>query len=157
MYPGVVKSQQEQSSATVLTSKSLDTLLESKPELEKNNEIPIVQGKLIEGLTPTEMEVFDWFEDVGVMYKRSIVRVAIPSQTEEQQQEQERWTWVDANVYIWLLGDEQKTSCVLDVDMEWSYTTFREKHLDWYLRETVAACRRELDRLNIGVISSSSN
>ena len=89
------------------------------------------------------MKIFDWFEEVNIMYKRDVVRVVVDKD------------WVDAEAYIWLLEDEQKTSYILDTTTKWCYETFREKYLHTYLLETVATCRKEIQRLKFGTPDSS--
>lgn len=147
MFPGIIKSQDF---SNLPDYKILDDMLVSCVQSSAQKQLdcehlPIVEGKLLVGLTAKEMEVLDWFEEVDIMYKRSVVRVAAKEGYQDQTPD---ISWIDANVYIWLLNDKQKTPCVLSTSSKWCYTTFREKYLDKYLDETVAKCRKELDRLN---------
>mmetsp|Transcript_12319 Transcript_12319/g.17730 ORF Transcript_12319/g.17730 Transcript_12319/m.17730 type:complete len:179 (+) Transcript_12319:146-682(+) len=130
VYPGIVK----HDSTSILTDATVDDII----LFNEMTNMPIVEGKLLLGLTPNEMKIFDWFEEVNIMYKRDVVRVAVDKH------------WVDAEAYIWLLGDEQKTSYILDTSTKWCYKIFREKYLHTYLLQTVASCRKEIQRLKIG-------
>lgn len=151
VFPGLMKSGD---SSKLPDGKTLeDVFVSVSPEqmpIQCEN-FPIVEGKLLVGLTKKEMEVLDWFEEVDIMYKRTAVCVAV----KEMHLANITWSYVDANAYVWLLGDEQKTPCVLNTSSKWCYDTFREKNLNNYLLETVLKCRKDLDRLKIGLIESS--
>jgi hypothetical protein len=151
VYPGLVKSKD---SSTLPDEKLLDDIFSSvSPEqlpIQCDN-FPIVEGKLLVGLTTKEMEVLDWFEEVDIMYKRITVRVTV----KEGNLANITWSHVDANAYVWLLGDEQKTQCVLNTSSKWCYNTFRDKNLNNYLLETVSKFRKDLDRLKTEMIDNS--
>jgi len=150
-FPGVVKSEDF---STLPDGKLLDDIFVSvSPEqlpIQCDN-FPVVEGKLLVGLTTKEMEVLDWFEEVDIMYKRITVRVAV----KEGHLASITWSHVDATAYVWLLGDEQKTQCVLNTSSKWCYNTFRDKNLKNYLLETVSKFRKDLDQLKTEMIDNS--
>jgi hypothetical protein len=112
-------------------------------------------------LSPDEMRVSDWFEDIGVMYNLEIVKVATRKvnisknnniNEDNADNKSPVFDWIDANVYVWIEDRKINTGCKLDYSIEWSYDMFRKENLEWYLQNTVEPCRQELDRLGIGKV-----
>jgi hypothetical protein len=95
-----------------------------------------VQGILLSGITPEELEIFDWFEDVA--YERCTVGVSLEPIGESESEPMET---IDADVYVWTAGDE-----LLDLESSWSFEDFCAEKLPWYLRTTVRPCRDEYDK-----------
>jgi len=124
----------------------------------------IVRGTLLNGLTSSEQDVFDWFE--GDEYSLEDIRVWVPQEIHHTISEDEYldgkptttnsidtnvWKYEKAKAYIWDNPIEE-----LELTA-WSYEHFREKHLSEYLKYTVIPCRRELDELDIGKVSSTKS
>jgi gamma-glutamylcyclotransferase (GGCT)/AIG2-like uncharacterized protein YtfP len=93
----------------------------------------VVNGYLLEDLTPLERKLLDWFE--GDEYDRRVVQV----------EREDMATKVPAEVYVWkqhLIGE-------LEQDREWSLEVFSKDHLDSYLENTVRPCREEMEQLGM--------
>ena len=106
-----------------------------------------VEGILLQELKPSEMQVLDWFE--GEEYTRQPTQVQIPNNNNNNNNDADETTTttmaVECLTYLWSNPLSQ-----LDTTTEWSFANFQQKE-DWYLTHTVRPCRRELDRLGIGV------
>ena len=127
-----------------------------------------VRGMLMTGIRPNELERFDWFEDIdGGEYKRIAVNVIAPSAMSGDSEDDHhimassdqiaftnsnnpndvnRWEEFQTEAYIYC-----STEYELDETKNWSYERFRRENLDWYLTNTVAYCRKELDDSGIGL------
>ncbi len=90
-----------------------------------------VQGILLSGITPEELEIFDWFEDVE--YDRIKVDVLLGSDDDNSET-------IDADLYLWTDGDH-----LLDLESSWSFEDFCTQNLPWYLRSTVRPCKEEYE------------
>ncbi len=130
-----------------------------------------VRGVLLVDLSPSDLKVFDWFEDDD--YTRTLVPVYVPkkSQTEGAEESNasslhtssdvhiatddfqkiskkyattgtEEWETIEAHTYIWSNPITQ-----LHLEKPWDYTEFRKNHLGWYLENTVKPCRQYLNKL----------
>ena len=127
-----------------------------------------VRGALLFDLSPSEMKVFDWFEDVD--YTRTLVPVYVPKKRHTEGNEKitasslytssdvdidtdifqdkpnsyytttEEWETIEAHTYIWSNPITQ-----LQLGKPWDYTEFRKNHLSWYLENTVKPCRQYLN------------
>jgi hypothetical protein len=126
-----------------------------------------IHGMLYYDLSPTEMQVLDWYEGVvDGEYTRTDCHVLLvqqppqEQQQEQQQQEQQQQQQQEAavqvqeqepvatQVYVWNHhADDRDTK--LHLDRDWSYEHFRDNHLEWFLKQTVIPCREELDRLGM--------
>jgi len=104
-----------------------------------SNEVSVVEGKLVSPLSLREQRAFDWFEELGVMYRLEPVKVAKLKGSHIQ--------WIDAQLYVWLEDASVNKTCVLDYSQSWCYDTFRTNHLEWYMKHTVEPCRVQIDRL----------
>jgi gamma-glutamylcyclotransferase (GGCT)/AIG2-like uncharacterized protein YtfP len=92
-----------------------------------------VQGRLLENMSPLDINFLDWFE--GNEYDRKMAKVVCT----------ESGTSMDAQVYIWrreLIGE-------LKLDEGWNHEAFCKENLEWYLENTVRPCRQEMERLGI--------
>ena len=115
-----------------------------------------VRGMLLTGIRPNELERFDWFEDVdNGFYKRVAVKVLAPSIESEDRimassdqiafvnsnnrNDVDDWEEVETEAYIYCSTE------LLDETKSWSYERFRRESLEWFLTNTVAYCRKELD------------
>lgn len=100
-----------------------------------------VKGILLSGITPKELEIFDWFEDVA--YERCTVNVELQQQasSEDSSSSSSVDDTIDADLYLWKAGDH-----LLDLESSWSFEDFCTHKLPWYLRSTVQPCRDEYDR-----------
>ena len=93
-----------------------------------------VKGILLSGITPEEMKIFDYFEDVE--YNRCKVDVLLESNKDDGRND-----IVDADLYLWVAGDH-----LLDLESSWSFEDFCTHQLPWYVRSVVKPCREEYDR-----------
>ena len=127
-----------------------------------------VRGMLMTGIRPNELERFDWFEDIdGGEYKRLAVNALAPSRQVKGDSEDDhiisssdQITFTNSNKPNDVSGWEEfrteayiycSTKNELDKTKSWSYERFRRENLDWYLTNTVAYCRKELDDSGIGL------
>ena len=101
------------------------------------------------------MKAFDWFEDEE--YERRRVQVEIlQSQEADADNNKDKndscqstirtapsstLQLLDTDAYIWANPTSE-----LELDQEWSFENFCQEHLDWYLTNTVAPCKLELDQ-----------
>lgn len=106
-------------------------------------------GVVYYDIRPSEMRRLDWFEDKE--YTRTDVRASLTNRNRKTNldgSDGAAETDDDAllfatQTYVWTNPVDE-----LDVSLgDWSYENFRERHLDWYLENTVRPCREELDRL----------
>ena len=118
-----------------------------------------VQGILLSGITPTELKIFDWFEDDD--YERCSAPVSLRSKNGDKNKNTNKnksddddgyhdgddddydyvgVVVVNANVYIWSAGEQ-----LLDLESSWSFDEFCTHKLDWYLESTVHPCKEEYD------------
>lgn len=131
-----------------------------------------VRGMLLTGIRPHELERFDWFEDVdNGIYKRVSVNILAPSDSKAVKANTDDrimapsdqmvftnssdaradtsdikdWEEVQTSAYI------ISTPSELDMTKCWSYERFRGESLGWYLTNTVAYCKKELDDSGIGI------
>lgn len=91
-------------------------------------------GIVLEGLSMSDMNILDWFE--ADEYERREVEVQLSSDSKDAP--------VSTQAYIWC-----NPSSDLDLNREWNYEDFVEKHEEWYLTNTVRPCRVELTRLGM--------
>lgn len=127
-----------------------------------------VRGMLMTGIRPNELERFDWFEDIdNGEYKRVAVNILAPSEAKGGCSGDDRimassdqitftnsndphdangWEEFKTEAYIYC-----STQYELDKTKNWSYERFRNENLNWYLTNTVAYCRKELDDSGIGL------
>ena len=113
-----------------------------------------VQGVLLLNLSPSEVKIFDYFEEEGIDYNRTRVHVYLPESAISNVEFnmlrkkdsalshdncKESFCCVETNAYIWARGVED-----LDLSQLWDYETFRREHLKWYLESTVKPCRNEI-------------
>lgn len=97
-----------------------------------------VDGYLLENLSHKDVELLDWFE--GDEYNRQVVQVCVNPSAKDNNDE-----LVDVHAYIWkphLLEH-------LSLDQDWSFENFCEENLDWYLKNTVRPCRKEMEELGL--------
>eukprot|EP00543_Licmophora_paradoxa_P000375 CAMPEP_0202442968 /NCGR_PEP_ID=MMETSP1360-20130828/2322_1 /ASSEMBLY_ACC=CAM_ASM_000848 /TAXON_ID=515479 /ORGANISM="Licmophora paradoxa, Strain CCMP2313" /LENGTH=161 /DNA_ID=CAMNT_0049058507 /DNA_START=75 /DNA_END=560 /DNA_ORIENTATION=+ len=94
-------------------------------------------GVLLQGLSPNELTVLDWFE--GDEYTRKDVEVQKILSDELAPRK------FSTQCYIWANGITE-----LDQSCEWDYKTFEKTKLNWYLKNSVRPCRAELNSLGIG-------
>ncbi|KAL7478134.1 hypothetical protein ACHAW6_003909 [Cyclotella cf. meneghiniana] len=121
---------------------------------EASGHIYSVQGVLLLNLSPSEVEIFDYFEDEGIDYIRTRVDVHVPESAISSVEFnllkkkdpslshdycKERFRCVETNAYIWARGAED-----LDLLQRWDYEAFRREYLNWYLESTVKPCRYEM-------------
>ena len=126
-----------------------------------------VRGMLLTGIRPHELERFDWFEDVdNDIYKRVSVNILAPSNSKVKANTDDRIMapsdqmaftnsndasdikdWEEVQTYAYIIS----TPSELDMTKCWSYERFRRESLGWYLTNTVAYCRKELDDSGIGM------
>lgn len=112
-----------------------------------------VTGVILFGLSDGERKALDWFEDVE--YQRTPVQVSYvtkptmsdghpdvddsgSSSSNENQLKMER---LDTEAYVWANPLSE-----LELGKDWSFQTFQEQHLDWYLENVVKPCREEIDQ-----------
>eukprot|EP00584_Thalassiosira_punctigera_P009103 CAMPEP_0172530622 /NCGR_PEP_ID=MMETSP1067-20121228/4301_1 /TAXON_ID=265564 ORGANISM="Thalassiosira punctigera, Strain Tpunct2005C2" /NCGR_SAMPLE_ID=MMETSP1067 /ASSEMBLY_ACC=CAM_ASM_000444 /LENGTH=149 /DNA_ID=CAMNT_0013314867 /DNA_START=314 /DNA_END=763 /DNA_ORIENTATION=+ len=104
----------------------------------------LVEGVVLLGVTPLEMQCLDYFEDEGVDYTRSTVQVRLPHQFDKDCQQQNdkglEEQAIQSHAYIWSLGESK-----LDSSCGWDYDAFVEEHLEWYLETTVKPIRVEIE------------
>ena len=127
-----------------------------------------VRGMLMTGIRPNELERFDWFEDIdNGEYERVAVNILAPSQGKGDSEDDHHimassdqiaftdsnnpndingWEKFQTEAYIYCSTENE-----LDKTKSWSYERFRRENLDWYLTNTVAYCRKELDDSGIGL------
>jgi len=101
------------------------------PGLLEDDSTSVTNGIFYEGLSSTEVQRLDWFEDVE--YTRRDVTVFLPGEKTRKTQ-----------VYLWTNSQAE-----LNLDQEWDYDSFRKNHLEWYLQHTVCPCCDEIDRQGI--------
>ena len=119
VYPGVIRDCNiEQSSPLLIWTEIQNTCTE---------------GILLRNLNPTEMQIFDWFEDLD--YTKTNVPVYLQGQKDALTE--------NTDVYIWSAGEEK-----LDLESSWSYEKFRQEKLNWFLEATVGPCRTAIDRID---------
>ena len=119
----------------------------SKKSRIADSEQERVKGILLTDITPEEMKIFDWFEDVA--YDRCTVQVQLqPSAGGEgvdangdTTNDDTEADSIDADMYLWNTGDE-----LLDLQSSWSFEEFSTQNLEWYLRSTVGPCKEEYDK-----------
>ncbi len=97
----------------------------------------LVKGILLPGLTPEEIEIFDYFEDEGVEYKRCKAEVLLESSNDDNSPND----IIEADLYMWVGGDH-----LLDKESSWSFEDFCTHQLPWYIRSVVKPCREEYDK-----------
>jgi hypothetical protein len=100
-----------------------------------NQPLNHVDGFLLEGLSPLECKLFDWFE--GPEYERVVVSV----------ERQDTGASVQAEVYLWKTHLTQE----LELEKAWDFDEFERTKLEWYLENTVLPCRRETERLGMTI------
>ena len=132
-----------------------------------------VRGMLMTGIRSNELERFDWFEDIdGGEYKRIAVNVLAPSAVSgdsdsdsdsdngriiapsdqivftnsNNPNDANGWEEFQTEAYIYCSTEHE-----LDETKNWSYEKFCRENLDWYITNTVAYCRKELDVSGIGL------
>lgn len=95
-----------------------------------------VDGYLLENLSSKDVELLDWFESDE--YNRQVVQVCVNPNGGNGKM-------VEALAYIWQphLMDE------LELDQGWSFEHFCKENLDWYLKNTVRPCRKQMEELGM--------
>jgi gamma-glutamylcyclotransferase (GGCT)/AIG2-like uncharacterized protein YtfP len=139
VFPGLVRVVVRDSNGDCQTAAAL-------PNTVDPPEVPI-HGMLYSDLTPTKMQVLDWFEDEDE-YTRTDCHVLVQQQQQETavpQPETQVQMQVPTQVYVWNEADETQ----LHMDRDWSFDHFRDHSLEWFLEHTVRPCREELDRLGM--------
>ncbi|KAL3826717.1 hypothetical protein ACHAXA_009326 [Cyclostephanos tholiformis] len=119
------------------------------PKTSTTTMVESVEGILLLDITPLELRRLDWFEEEGVDYTRTNVRVAVPSSRspfiEDDDKHYENYNdddgksnseYVETEAYLWSLGTSK-----LDLSCDWDYDAFLRRHLDDYLKTTVKPCR----------------
>jgi hypothetical protein len=115
-----------------------------------------VEGILLLDITPLELRRLDWFEEEGVDYTRTNVRVAVSSSSRTSSHEDgskpnennadddggnTNSDNVGTQAYLWSLGTSR-----LDLSRDWDYDAFLRNHLDNYLETTVGPCRIAMEK-----------
>ncbi|KAL7507648.1 hypothetical protein ACHAXN_005324 [Cyclotella atomus] len=112
----------------------------------RNNKL-FVEGLLLLNLSPSEMKVFDYFEDEGVDYICKRVNVQLPRTAVDiadvdaslmRKNSFAEGHIIETNAYIWALGKDK-----LDTTKQWDYDAFCKNSLDWCLESTVIPCRKQ--------------
>eukprot|EP00970_Alexandrium_tamarense_P003559 scaffold559_cov190-Alexandrium_tamarense.AAC.54 len=150
VYPGVVSS--------VVSAAAVDTRAEKTGGGRGNEKDDSVEGILLLDLSPLEMKTLDYFEEEGVDYTRTNVKVHIPKADQYANinktvlsylqslstngDDSESSKVVETQGYIWARGISE-----LDAVKYWDYEAFRIEHLEQYLETTVKPCRSEFDEL----------
>ena len=99
-----------------------------------------VDGMIWLDLSEREMQAFDFFEEDD--YQRRLLQIQILAKNDNSMVPTDDNEIVQAEGYIWTNPLSQ-----LELNAEWSYENFCQQHLEWYLSNTVAICKRELDLL----------
>lgn len=102
----------------------------------------VVRGIFYNDLSATEMTRLDRFEGDDYVKEPCTVRVLGDDDDNNNDDESSCYCEKQGIVYLWA-----RPATELDVANQWSFETFREKHLKDYLRGTARPCRDELDRV----------
>jgi len=136
VYPGMIP-------IGSLPSQHLQQQQLSLPEKEH-----FVDGFLLEGLSPIDIQILDWFE--GTEYERVTVTVKKRRHVKEDVKDREEDDKDDkgeipAEVYLWDINNIDR----LELDRPWDYIEFEQNQLKDYLETTVYPCRWETERLGM--------
>jgi hypothetical protein len=106
-----------------------------------------VEGLLLPAtMSKMEVIIFDCFESDE--YNRVPVDVTIVKHGGDDHNDLDSSSspvTVKAQVYLW----RDDLISQLELDQQWSYESFCQEHLDWYLKNTVRPCRAEVEQLGM--------
>jgi gamma-glutamylcyclotransferase (GGCT)/AIG2-like uncharacterized protein YtfP len=110
-----------------------------------NSEQPsaVVKGVLYRDLTPEEMKILDWFEDVE--YTRRTVSVTIQKDASDEKTIAASNEHAKETTYVYVWTDPLE-KLEWQAGKDWDYTTFAHEHLEYYLEHSVQPSRRRWEQ-----------